>query len=821
MTYEREQNVIAWAKHPFKAGPGTTGALTGGATVRLYPTLQELTAAEIPEAPAEPSVTAADTAVSNAAELQAMNGSNKYYLTADINLTGVVWTPIVNFTGVLDGRGYTISNLTINAPASDNRGLFGTVGAGVQIYNLTISGFTITGDDYVAALVAQHSATGTILIKDVDIVNCALTGDTYVAPLVGVAWNLTGGSIWNCTATNSTLIVANNSSGGLLGDIDLKTTATANLNVVNCEVVGGTLTSQDGSYCGGFVGLAVGNRTPTPDRYVYFHGCVTSMNIVFGTNGSPDCTGGFIGYAENTYFISCNARGSLTLGPGSSYFQGIGGFVGFEAASTPSYIDSYASGDITINATGVGIFQLVGGFGGKWDTSEIAVGAQTVTRCYATGDITITNMSDSVSWYGVGGFIGGYLSTYASASGSIIRRCWSEGDITFNHEGYPSITSYGGLGAFIGEFYHNGTNTSSLTYTIQNCYAWGSVTVTTGNQAYNLAVSGFIGDLDHGGSYGTTLQMTNCYDAQTDTAAGSGYSNQIPAGAYSKGLIGWIEDAKMILVETACFWDTDTSGIFEGNSEGHITDWMQTKSNYESAGWDFDTIWLGYDDTTYDYTSSGLGPNSVCVIPSSSEDEVWIVVSRVIGGQIVRYLEQMQPRKFGLQEDAWFIESALKYDGAGTTTLSGLDHLEGEEVVIWAEGAVMGSKTVTNGSITLDRAVTKAIVGLPFRYKLKPMRFDINTGASTTQTALKRISEVVVSFYETLGAKYGIDEDHLLDIDFRTTEGFGSPPAMFTGEKTLSPDGGFDAEDTLIITGNDGSPCTIRAMIPRLEVTGR
>jgi hypothetical protein len=129
-------------------------------------------------------------------------------------------------------------------------------------------------------------------------------------------------------------------------------------------------------------------------------------------------------------------------------------------------------------------------------------------------------------------------------------------------------------------------------------------------------------------------------------------------------------------------------------------------------------------------------------------------------------------------------------------------------------------QTVTSGAITLTEAASRVIVGLPFRYELKPMRFDLQVDG-TTKGSLKRIAEVVISFYRTLNAEYGTDTDNLFNIDWRTEEAYGSPPALFTGDKVVAHEGGFSVEDEFVITGNDPMPCVVRAIVPRIEVVGR
>ncbi len=84
-----------------------------------------------------------------------------------------------------------------------------------------------------------------------------------------------------------------------------------------------------------------------------------------------------------------------------------------------------------------------------------------------------------------------------------------------------------------------------------------------------------------------------------------------------------------------------------------------------------------------------------------------------------------------------------------------------------------------------------------------------------------KVSEIVISFFETLNAKYG-DGTTQFDIDFRTTENYDSPPDLFTGDTDALPfDGGFTKDPTVVISGSDPFPCTVRAIILRTEKAGR
>ena len=60
------------------------------------------------------------------------------------------------------------------------------------------------------------------------------------------------------------------------------------------------------------------------------------------------------------------------------------------------------------------------------------------------------------------------------------------------------------------------------------------------------------------------------------------------------------------------------------------------------------------------------------------------------------------------REDAYFVDCGIDYDGVATTSITGLSHLIGEEVVILADGVVVEGKVVSDtGTITLTTAASK------------------------------------------------------------------------------------------------------------------
>jgi hypothetical protein len=220
-------------------------------------------------------------------------------------------------------------------------------------------------------------------------------------------------------------------------------------------------------------------------------------------------------------------------------------------------------------------------------------------------------------------------------------------------------------------------------------------------------------------------------------------------------------------------------------------------------------------------TTYGYGfVESLATIPSSTrtEDEVYVVVARTINGGTKRYVERLKPIDFGTDvQDAFFVDSGLTYSGSAATTISGLDHLEGQTVKILGNGATHTDKTVSSGSITLDRAVTKAHIGLSYNSVLQTMRIDAGGAQGTSQGKIKRVNDVTVRVYRSLGLRVGSSESQTDLIPFRTSASpMDKPVTMFTGDKEVEFDGGYETDGHVVVSQAQALPLTVLALYPRL-----
>lgn len=187
---------------------------------------------------------------------------------------------------------------------------------------------------------------------------------------------------------------------------------------------------------------------------------------------------------------------------------------------------------------------------------------------------------------------------------------------------------------------------------------------------------------------------------------------------------------------------------------------------------------------------------SVAVLPAqpgTEEDEVYVVVKRTIDGSEVRFLEKLGAIEMEADEPeyAGWMDAAVLYDSTPTSTITGLSHLNGESVVVWADGARQADKTVSGGQITLDSAASVVLTGLlppPARYKSGKLAYAAQRGTALSQ--MKRVVSVALAFTNAVrGAiRYGstfTSMSTLQDRDIETT--YDTGPGLVSGETKLLP----------------------------------
>lgn len=213
------------------------------------------------------------------------------FLDADLDLGNVNWMPIGNITypfkGSFEGNNHTVKNLSIKTNTGvDDFGLFGYCQNSV-IQNLTVNSVYIKVNKYTAS--SRIDGYGSIVgfADGIHLENIHVS-DIYIDSSLAGMVSLTGGlvgtirgaehkiaKIMNCSVNNYYTISYPNSTGGLVGEVELSNIPFEMKNSYSKNV-----TIVDGTYAAGLIGwLGI------TDSYSLVENCYTS-NLKVINNGN-------------------------------------------------------------------------------------------------------------------------------------------------------------------------------------------------------------------------------------------------------------------------------------------------------------------------------------------------------------------------------------------------------------------------------------------------------------------------------------------------------------------------------------------------------
>ena len=226
------------------------------------------------------------------------------------------------------------------------------------------------------------------------------------------------------------------------------------------------------------------------------------------------------------------------------------------------------------------------------------------------------------------------------------------------------------------------------------------------------------------------------------------------------------------------------------------------------------------------------------VFPSNDRDEIWVIVKRTVNGGTVRYVEVVErayegPRAEAYdtraawraavladQINAFYVDSGLTYDGVATTTLSGLDHLEGETLDLLVNGAAHPQKVVTSGSITLDYEATVVQAGLPVRWRFCSLKlpYGVSAGGSTGVVKTKQVFNVGYVLMDASAFRHGPDRETFETLEFReVSDLMDTAVPLFTGEYEKSFAGNWGNDPRICLESVGPGPFVCLAIAPEMS----
>ena len=155
------------------------------------------------------------------------------------------------------------------------------------------------------------------------------------------------------------------------------------------------------------------------------------------------------------------------------------------------------------------------------------------------------------------------------------------------------------------------------------------------------------------------------------------------------------------------------------------------------------------------------------------------------------------------------------------TTLTGLWHLEGADVVAAANGYAQTGITVTNGSITLNEPASRVHVGLPYTCRLITLPVSTYAEGETIQGRPKNITSLTVQVERTMGMWTGPSVDQMREAKFGLPARWGQPLEMITDDIEVTLKADWGKKKQVVIEQRSPLPMTILALVPDITLGGR
>ena len=211
---------------------------------------------------------------------------------------------------------------------------------------------------------------------------------------------------------------------------------------------------------------------------------------------------------------------------------------------------------------------------------------------------------------------------------------------------------------------------------------------------------------------------------------------------------------------------------------------------------------------------------SVTVVSEGYEDIPYVVTSRRINGQTVRFIERMHEVQSPSRAESCYVDCAGFYQGNPTKTITGLSWLEGEKVSILADGYVVPDQKVVGGKIALEDEASTVYVGLQYDSDMVtlPIHLQLNDMSYGTSHR-KNITEVTLRLNESSGVSAGSSFEKLYHMQPRATELPGYPPNLRSGIYDLQIKPKWSDEGQVYIRQSLPLPLRITSITTTVEIS--
>lgn len=328
------------------------------------------------------------------------------------------------------------------------------------------------------------------------------------------------------------------------------------------------------------------------------------------------------------------------------------------------------------------------------------------------------------------------------------------------------------------------------------------------------------------------------------TLVGLTYQREQKVVAWHRHTLGGTSDAAGTSAEV------ESVAVIPGTNEDEV--WVSVK-RYINGATDryIERLEVGLDDTESQelafFVDSGLTLNSPVTITGATAADPVVVTAPTHGFSDGDYVDirdvagmaELNGKRFIVSNSTTNTfelqnQASTDIDGSaytayisgGTvrkavTTISGLDHLEGETVAVLGNGAVQASQTVASGSITLQTRASIVHAGLSYTSELETQRLEGGSRDGISQGKIRRIHEVILRLYRSLGGEVGKVDGNIDQPPFRdSSDSMDAAPSLFTGDLRVDFPDGYDRKGTIYLRQQQPLPYTILGIFAHMKANG-
>lgn len=272
--------------------------------------------------------------------------------------------------------------------------------------------------------------------------------------------------------------------------------------------------------------------------------------------------------------------------------------------------------------------------------------------------------------------------------------------------------------------------------------------------------------------------------------------------------------------------------IWVVRNDGQLLSCTYDRAQEMNAWTHHDTLGIKDGDTF----SAGLFESVAC-IPNAALgiNEIWLVVNR----NGTRFIEALKPRDQGTTPSAqWFVDAGVQYNGAAASVITGLSHLNGYTVAVFADGFVVANGVndvtpivVSGGQITLPNSMraSRVLVGIPMVWDVGLLDMETPNKEGTLQG--QRVKQVRLNircmnsrggYVSTsdpasnsgLATVDGNSFDAIFDAMQRDPEtNMDTPLPLVTDILNVTPPSGYSYKSHVCLRGIDPLPFTLLDVI--------